>query len=58
MWKIILTENPLGFNIGPLLKWFQMSFVYESKRITIRCMQRSRKWVLANWIGLYLPPLY
>ena len=25
--------------------------------ITIRCMQRSRKWVLPHWIRLYLPPL-
>ena len=26
--------------------------------ITVRCMQRSRKWVLPHWIQLYLPPLY
>ena len=25
--------------------------------ITIRCMQRLRKWVLPNWIRLNLPPL-
>ena len=25
--------------------------------ITVRCIQRSRKWVLPNWIRLYLPPL-
>ena len=31
MWKIILTQNLLKFNIEPLLKYFQiMSFVYES----------------------------
>ena len=30
MWKIILIENALRFNLGPLLKYFQMSFVYES----------------------------
>ena len=26
-------------------------------RITLRCMQRSRKRVLPHWIRLYLPPL-
>ena len=30
MWKIILTENPLRFNLEPLLKYFQMDFFYES----------------------------
>ena len=30
MLKIILTENPLRFNLEPFLKYFQMSFAYES----------------------------
>ena len=30
MWKVILTANPLKFNLESLLKYFQMSFVYES----------------------------
>ena len=30
MRKIILTKNPLRFNLEPLLKYFQMSFVHES----------------------------
>ena len=25
--------------------------------IKVSCMQRSRKWVLPNWIELFLPPL-
>ena len=32
-----------------------MSFVYESGGFTAHCMQWSRKWVLPNWIGLFLP---
>ena len=54
MWKIILTKNPLRFNLEPLLKYFQMSFVYESpyavcnSRVSGRCQIES---------GLYQPPL-
>ena len=41
MWKIIVTENPLEFNL--ILLETVLSFVYESYGITIRCMQRSCK---------------
>ena len=45
MWKNILDENPLRFNLNELCLW-----------ITVRCsMQLSRKWVLPHWIRLYLP---
>ena len=30
MWKLILTGNPLRFNLEPLLKYIEINFVYES----------------------------
>ena len=42
--------NPLEIIVNEFM--FMTNTVY-----TVRCMQRSRKWVLPNWIGLYLPPL-
>ena len=35
MKNYFLTENPLRFNLESLLKYFQMSFVYESPHRTL-----------------------
>ena len=38
--------NPLEVMLNEFCLW-----------ITVRCIQRSSKWVLPHWILLYLPPL-
>ena len=50
--------TPLEIILDEFFFCFVFCFCFlKSYSITVRFMQRSRMWVLPNWIGLFLPPL-
>ena len=55
--KIFLPKIHWGSTLNPFWSNFKWVLLINLTVFTIRCMQRSHKWLLPNWIGPYLPPL-
>ena len=58
-WLLYYVKNYFNGKSIEVQRWTPLKVILNELclLITRPCMQRSRTWLLPNWIGLYLPPL-